>query len=108
MEAINELVQLGGDKDVKDANGRTALHAAASNGHVEAINVLVQLGLDKEAKDAGGGTPLHYAAVEGHVEAINVLVQLGACKYGCTDCQWRNAAPARPVFDTVSIRRRSC
>jgi hypothetical protein len=64
--------------DERDANGRTALHWAATNGHVEMLQVLVELGADKDAKNAKGFTPLHTAAVKGHVEAIKALVQLGA------------------------------
>jgi ankyrin repeat protein len=68
VEAITVLVQLGADKDAKDAEGSTPLHWAAANRHVEAVKALVQLGVNKEAKDANGGTPLHQAAIQGHVE----------------------------------------
>jgi ankyrin repeat protein len=37
------LVQMGAEKDAKDANGRTPLHWAAAMGHVEAMQLLVQL-----------------------------------------------------------------
>jgi ankyrin repeat protein len=70
----------GADKEANCAAGRTALHYAAVNGHVEAITVLVQAGADTDAKDATGRTPLHHAASEGHVEAIKAFVQLGANK----------------------------
>jgi ankyrin repeat protein len=38
-------VELGADKDAKDANGETALHFAAQYGHAEVLRVLAQLGL---------------------------------------------------------------
>jgi ankyrin repeat protein len=72
------LVELGADKEAKDASRATALHYAAGNGHAEAIKLLVQLGVNKEAKDASGGTPLHHAAYTAQVEAIKALVHLGA------------------------------
>ena len=38
---VRRLVAAGADKDAKDANGATALHCAADNGHVEVIKLLV-------------------------------------------------------------------
>jgi hypothetical protein len=76
VEVLTVLVELGADKDAKDADGGTPLHYAANNGHVEAITVL--MGVDKEAKGANGVRPLHMAAFEGKVEAVTALAQLGA------------------------------
>ena len=45
---MRALVELGADKDAKDASGWTPLHHAAYNGHVEAITVLAQLGLRRQ------------------------------------------------------------
>jgi ankyrin repeat protein len=42
---VKALVELGADKDAKDANGETALHFAAQYGHAEVLRVLAQLGL---------------------------------------------------------------
>ena len=40
----------------------TALHGAASNGHVEVCEYLIKNYADLEAKDHENRTPLHYAA----------------------------------------------
>jgi hypothetical protein len=50
LEVVTVLVELGADKEAKEANGWRPLHMAAGNGHVETMTVLVQLGANKEAK----------------------------------------------------------
>ena len=71
VAGIKLLVQLGANKEAKNANvyGETPLHCAAGNGHVEAIKLLVQLGANKEARHGRaksyGGTALHCAAGTG-------------------------------------------
>ena len=78
---LRRLVANGRNVNERDADGCTALHYAANNGHVEVLQVLLeQLGADKDAKDVNGATALHWAALYGRVEALRVLVQMGADK----------------------------
>ena len=64
--------------NVKDVNGSTPLHYAASNGHIEIIRLLLQNGAEVNAKDDSGWTPLHDAAYHGHVDILHLLVENGA------------------------------
>jgi ankyrin repeat protein len=75
VEAIKALVQLGVNKDAKNANGET-LYIAAFNGHVEAIKALEQLGAQIDAQAADGQTPLDVSIGEGHHQAAQVLREL--------------------------------
>ena len=72
------LTRAGLSIDSTDVMGRTALHHAASNGHVCALETLLDLQLDDEACDAQGQTPLHLCCAGGHVEALELLVDMGA------------------------------
>ncbi|KAB5513499.1 ankyrin repeat-containing domain protein, partial [Coniochaeta sp. 2T2.1] len=57
----------------------SALHLAASLGHVEIVQfLLAQIGTDIDAKDDNGRTPLHEAAEAGHEVVVGVLYEGGA------------------------------
>ena len=45
--------------------GKTALHFAAMNNHVESIKLLINNGADLEAEDSQGCTALHLACKKG-------------------------------------------
>ena len=51
--------------DVGDRTGKTALHHAAYNGHVEMLSLLLLKGANVKAQDRSERTPLHYAAFVG-------------------------------------------
>ncbi|KAG7166873.1 Ankyrin-3-like 3 [Homarus americanus] len=56
-----------------DKFGRTALHYAARNGHLEIVRFLLSRGGDPEAEDNFGNTAVHWAAEGGHVHILKVL-----------------------------------
>ena len=58
MEAVERLIQAGGDVNEKDVNGDTLLHYASRNGHVEVVNVLIQAGGDVNKENQKGYTHL--------------------------------------------------
>merc|ERR1711920_727018 len=58
--------------------GETALHSAASCGHVPAMKLLIEEQANPNQQDNDGETPLHYAALSGHLEAAKFLLQYSA------------------------------
>jgi ankyrin repeat protein len=62
LEAIKLTLMLGNDINAANANGRTALHAAAATGADSLIPFLVEKGANLNAKDKAGYTPFAVAA----------------------------------------------
>merc|ERR1711916_324364 len=60
-------------------NGKTLLHKASFNGHVDVVNALLAHGVDASIneKDNDGVTPLHGASFHGHVDVVNALLAHG-------------------------------
>ena len=65
------------DADVNKP-GWTALHYAASNGHVAVIEFLLDHSAYIDAESPNGTTPLMMAAMYGSPESVKVLIQAGA------------------------------
>ena len=57
LERIRELVFQGVNLESSDYDGRTPLHLAAVNGHVNVVKYLVEYGVDKVVKDRWNNTP---------------------------------------------------
>ena len=85
------LLELGADPKLTNADGCTALIAAAGFGAVSvgeepasetevcaAIELLVELGLDVNAVDDNLETPMHGAAYRNYPQAVTLLASLGA------------------------------
>ncbi|XP_047050229.1 ankyrin-1-like [Lolium rigidum] len=63
----------------KDAEGQTALHFAAGNGHLDMCKFLVEeSGLDVNSARKTGETPMFYAALGGKVQVMRYLLDHGA------------------------------
>jgi ankyrin repeat protein len=123
MEVLRVLVvELGADKDAKNAVGSTPLHWAAVNGQMEAIKALEQLGAQIDVQAANGDTPLKLSIRLGHHQAAQVLRELEraarARKEAATSERAQQAtekaeaqskvrgvelAPVRGVSDAVSL-----
>ena len=67
-----------------DNDRRTALHAAAANGHLRVIKLLCESGANVNVTDRWGGNPLDDAKFYGHKECEDILQHFGA-KYGNTN-----------------------
>ena len=59
------IIEYLANLDVGDRTGKTALHHAAYNGHVEMLSLLLLKGSNVKAQDRSDRTPLHYAAFMG-------------------------------------------
>ncbi|KAF6020077.1 hypothetical protein EB796_021624 [Bugula neritina] len=66
----------GGDLSQGDYDQRTALHVAASEGHLEAVSFLIETGkCSPDKRDRWGRKPLHDAVSFGHNEVAEYLRQ---------------------------------
>jgi len=77
-ERIKKLLEEGADPNIRDGDGNTPLHFAASKGCAEVAKLLLRHGADPNAQDKNGETPLHVAASEGHVDVVRLLLEHGA------------------------------
>ena len=62
--------------DVADRTGKTALHHAAYNGHVQMLSLLLLKGASVKTTDRSDRTPLHYAAFHGLSLSLSPLSPL--------------------------------
>jgi ankyrin repeat protein len=51
----------GADKDMKDEEGRTALHFACGYAELKCADILLEAGANVDAVDKNSNTALHYA-----------------------------------------------
>ena len=90
---VEALQNRGGNANLKDKSGQTALYLAARNNSCDELSQLLVGGrADPDLQDHDGYTPLHVAAVHGHVEAIAVLLAGGA------DANIRNKRGVTPLL----------
>lgn len=60
----------------QDWNGRTGLHGAALNGHIQIVRLLLSHGADTNIQNDWGKTALMEAEREGHEEIVSELSNL--------------------------------
>lgn len=71
--SLNAAIEKGADP-----RGRTLLHWAAGEGHIDDVKRFIKEGADTEAKDKSGWTPLALAAFAGKVDTVRLLIEQGA------------------------------
>jgi hypothetical protein len=82
LDIVNELIANGADLTMTDMNGATALHIAASYGHVDILRTIIDALLEEHeglnTPNGHGQTALHKAAEAGMVNSVILLLQRGA------------------------------
>ncbi|CAB1120601.1 unnamed protein product [Ectocarpus sp. CCAP 1310/34] len=81
--------------DAKDRFGKTPLHWAAGQGHVDTVLALVDAGALVDSRDHFKATPLMLAALGGHEHVIHCLLYAGAGAPNRYNCQGRCHAELR-------------
>lgn len=78
LERVTEALRANPDINVCGADGYTAMHAAAENGHLDVIRFLADHGGDLSPRTAAGETPLDLAQSARQFAAVELLRSLGA------------------------------
>lgn len=78
LDLIRQLVDAGGDMEIRDRGGGTCLHLATELGHQDRVSLLIDMGANIEAEERAGKKPLHLAAIRGDVATMKVLMNKGA------------------------------
>uniref|UniRef100_L2FBA5 Nacht and ankyrin domain protein n=1 Tax=Colletotrichum fructicola (strain Nara gc5) TaxID=1213859 RepID=L2FBA5_COLFN len=78
-KVVRTLLSNGAEVSPQDNKGRTPLHVAASNGHIETATILIEAGADvNSAPSDSVWTPLTTASAVGNVEIVKLLLANGA------------------------------
>lgn len=87
-ETVKSLAQYV-DLNEADNDGRSPVHVAALEGHIEIVRFFIAQHVDLNKADKDGQTPVLIAEREGHTEIVKLLAKHNvdlnkADKYGCT------------------------
>lgn len=83
--SVQRMVEHGACVEAADAEGTTAVMAAAAEGHVEVIDVLLMRNAQINAANKQGDTALHFAVRSNEAEVVTYLLQKGADVNACNE-----------------------
>ena len=72
------LLEKGADVNANTGDGKTALQAAARNGHAIVAGLLLDGGAEVDSEDSRGRTPLYWAVVTNHITVMGLLLARNA------------------------------
>jgi ankyrin repeat protein len=76
---VKFLLELEGlELDQATDLGRTPLHAASENGHLECVKLLIEYGALINQLTTSGATPLVVAVQKANLKIVKVLIECGA------------------------------
>ena len=80
-QAMQTILEHGGDIGCHDTFGTTLLHRAAQRGHLKMVELLLQFGAPLQSPDMFGRTALHAAVELGQQKVADLLTQYGADRF---------------------------
>lgn len=78
IDQVKELINSGIDLDMRNGEGKTALHIASLYNRKKIAELLIRAGVDVNAKDNVGSTSLYLAAVNYSMDVLKLLMKQGA------------------------------
>ena len=78
---VEKLLTKKADLNIKDRQGRTALHHTQWKGNYKIARLLIASGASMNEPDYAGFTILNYAAILGHVRLVVILLASGVLMY---------------------------
>lgn len=93
--------------DMEDKEGETAVHKAASKGHLKVIQYLLPERADVHCQDADGWTALHNACSGGYLDIVRWICESGGAAKeidGVPGVDVRNKAGLTPLSKPTKTR----
>ncbi|CAG9771421.1 unnamed protein product [Ceutorhynchus assimilis] len=100
---IRILLKFGAEMEIKDFDGRTALHWASLRGHTAVVNSLLENGANVNAQINDGETPLHLATLCNRQQVVLTLLQHGALYLSIKNKQQESALDIAKKWNRTKI-----
>lgn len=78
VDILKTMINLGGDYELVNAEGRTMLHFAVYAQKIEMVCFCLELGLDPNKVDVNGQSPFWLAAKNFNYEIMEIMIKKGA------------------------------